>query len=229
MPSLRDFFVTVPITSLKFWANIPTCFPNIFTVSSPLWILRMQRHAGKQGTCRCIPRSCIFQMLVIVNYELHHTKNCLKSDIAMMKPSNSKYRCNHRGFVNSGNSRSLGTTKARCPNHPIARKLCLTKKKQAIFTDFCSVQKSPDFNAPGRAAGHFWPSRPRSRIPFNFIEGKRQGVCFGNKNKVSWPYFPFFVTNTHHFLLSSFPMQLKTCNNHPKKTGCQDHRWRAVI
>ena len=76
------FFVTVPITSLKFWANIPTCFPNIFSVLSPLWILRMQRHAGKQGTCRCIPRSCIFRMLVIVNYELHHTKNRSKLDIA---------------------------------------------------------------------------------------------------------------------------------------------------
>ena len=76
------YFVTVPITSLKFWANIPTCFPNIFTVLSPLWILRMQRHAGKQGTCRCIPRSCIFRMLVIVNYELHHTKNRSKLDIA---------------------------------------------------------------------------------------------------------------------------------------------------
>ena len=42
----------------------------------------MQRHAGKQGTCRCIPRSCIFRMLVIVNYELHHTKNRSKLDIA---------------------------------------------------------------------------------------------------------------------------------------------------
>ena len=82
MPSLRDFFVTVPITSLKFWANIPTCFPNIFSVLSPLWILRMQRHAGKQGTCRCIPRSCIFAMIVMVreNYTMQkpYKKACAR-------------------------------------------------------------------------------------------------------------------------------------------------------
>ena len=131
MPSLRDFFVTVPITSLKFWANIPTCFPNIFTVSSPLWILRMQRHAGKQGTCRCIPRSCIFQMLVIVNYELHHTKNRSKSDIAMMKPSDSNI---------SPNPDRNSSIQA-----PVVHKLVLTnsalcwfKQVQKMWVLFCS-------------------------------------------------------------------------------------------
>ena len=88
------FFMTIPVTSLKLWTNIPTCFINIFTISRPLWILRIQWHTGKQVTYCCIPRSCIFQMLAIVNYELHHTKNHAKLYIMMMKPSNSNISFN---------------------------------------------------------------------------------------------------------------------------------------
>ncbi len=88
--------------------------------------------------------------------------------------------------------RRMVLTKSRWPYCPIAQKR-FWRKNQAIFTDICWVQKSPDFDPPGRAAGHFWPSRLGSCILFNSIEGKRQGVCFGNKNKVSWPYFSFFT------------------------------------
>ena len=141
----------------------------------------MQRHAGKQGTCRCIPRSCIFQMLVIVNYELHCTKNRSKSDIAMMKPSNSKYCCNHRGFVNSGNSPSLGTTKARCPNHPIARKLCLTKKNKPFSPTFAQCKNLRISTLREEQRAIFDPADLGLAFPSISLKGRGRGFVLGTK------------------------------------------------
>ena len=183
--------------SSNYIAQILRKYPNLF----PKYLHSIESSVtsenaaarGKQGTCRCIPRSCIFRMLVIVNYELHCTKHRSKPWWDHGCEPGLQYLCNHHSFVNSSNLPSLGSTKAKRPNRLITLKLCLTKK-QAIFTDFCSVQNSPDVDAPGRAEGHFWPSRLWSCILFNFIEDKRKGVCFGNKNKVSWPNFPFLHT-----------------------------------
>jgi len=164
------FFVTVPITSLKFWANIPTCFPNIFTVSSPLWILRMQQHAGKQGTCRCIPRSCIFRMLVIVNYELHCTKNRSKPWWDRGCEPGLQYLCNHRSFVNSSNLPSLGSTKAKRPNRLITLKLCLTKKKTSHFHRLLLSAKISGFQRSGKSSGPFLtqPTRVSHSLQFHW-------------------------------------------------------------
>ena len=176
MPSLRDFFVTVPITSLKFWGNLPTCFPNIFTVSSPLWLLRMQWHAGKQGTCRCIPRSCIFWMLGIVNYELHCTKNRSKPWWDRGCEPGLQYLCDHRRFVNSSNLPSLCSTKAKRPNRLITLKLFLTKKNKPFSPTFaqCKIHRMLTLREEQRAI--FDPAD--SGLAFSSISLKiRERVC----------------------------------------------------
>ena len=262
---------------LKFWANFPTCFPNIFTVLSPLWILRMQRHAGKQGTCRCIPRSCIFRMLVIVNYELHHTKNRSKLDIArwwsrpiqISKPiwtgilpykhqSSTKLVltksalcwfkqvrkmwvlfCSFCGtfYVHISDSCPPTFTEFRSVmEDSSAKQLPVVPTKNGVFKGKCSrpkftrnIKTLAQMKTSAHPAGPFLTQLTLVLHSLQFHWRWEAGGIFWEQKKVSWPYFPFSVTKHSTFFVTSFPMQLKTCNNHPKKRGCQDHRWRVVI
>ncbi len=69
---------------------------------------------------------------------------------------------------------------------------------------------------------HFWPCQLCFFTPLILTECQRQAVYFSVKIMWVLAISPIFIQNCHKTLtisMSSFPMQLKTCNNKPKKRG----------
>ena len=129
-----------------------------------------------------------------------------------------QYLCNHRGFVNSGNSPSLGTTKARCPNHPIARKLCLTKKNKPFSPTFaqCKIHRILTLREEQRAI--FDPADSGLAFSSISLKVRGRGHVLGTK-KGELTVFSIFCHKTLTIFCDIFPNAAQNMQQSTKKEG----------
>ena len=100
---------------------------------------------------------------------------------------------------------------------------CTDKKSWAIFDPpkLTGSKMAQLFVYRQEKLGHFWPCQLGSFTPLIFTECKRQGVYFGLKKRfLLFHQFSHKIVTKHPpFFVSTSPMQLKSCNNQPKKRG----------
>ncbi len=178
-------------------------------------ICAMQLHEGSIKKCDCIGR--FFLCTLIARQSDNHAvqKNADDhGDNRITKPS-SKQLTEHCCSINPDNATPLATIMARYLDPQITQKP-LPLKKHPFSPEFVECMNLRILTHGQEMHGHFWPCRLRSLTPLILTECKRQGVYFSVKTMWVLAISPIFIQkitqNTHHFI-SSFPMQLKTCNN----------------
>ena len=193
---------------------------------------RCWRCSRTGGTLRIATASLLCASIALQSENQAAQKNGHDHGEKASTESGSKELTEHSGSDDSGHAPPLGTIKGRCPDPPIAQQPRPFEKKQPFSPQFVKCANLRIRTHQEEKQGHFWPCQLRSLCPSTSIKGKRQGMSFAVKSKVSLLRFAYFhpknVTNTHLLLCHHSRCSFKHSTINWKWRENQSHRWRLV-